>query len=397
MIIARDKVQALMPHQTLTKIQGEPTHKAIRKLEKELAANLIAVPCSWGVNKGHLGELHDPATFLARNGAPYAPPATAPPAYPDMPVGATTAAREQIRAEHELAQNDWQTLQHVRRIAVNLVAAAVEPVYYAELDDPDEGLNAVSVRELLQFIRERYCQIDQSEIDKNMETFYEGMDPSLPLSVYIRKQEECQDFANDAKVPISDQTMITTATKHALQCGDYTEAWKEWNRGTDAQKTWRDWKTHWTRAFNENRAIQRLTGNSFRANATIETELSDQLVTSLDNLAYAAVQKNDTIEKFIETIKQQQDTIHKLQAQNGELMMKLLGGQSAADADAKRGGTTGEKHAWDPSGYCWTHGYKVKKGHNSKTCKTRGEGHQESATRSNIMGGNEANKTWVAK
>eukprot|EP00970_Alexandrium_tamarense_P011559 scaffold2534_cov176-Alexandrium_tamarense.AAC.1 len=216
MIIARDK--------------GEPTHKAIRKLEKELAANLIAVPCSWGVNKGHLGELHDPATFLARNGAPYAPPATAPPAYPDMPAGATTAAREQLRAENENALNDWQTLQHVRRIAVNLVAAAIEPVYYAELDDPDEGLNAVSVRELLQFIRERYCQIDQSEIDKNMEIFYEGMDPSVPLSVYIRKQEECQDFALDAKVPISDQTMITTATKHALQCGDYTEAWKEWNR-----------------------------------------------------------------------------------------------------------------------------------------------------------------------
>eukprot|EP00970_Alexandrium_tamarense_P017459 scaffold9620_cov75-Alexandrium_tamarense.AAC.1 len=78
-------------------------------------------------------------------------------------------------------------------------------------------------------------------------------------------------------------------------------------------------------------------------------------------------------------------------------MRKLIGGQSAADTGDKKGGTTGGTHAWDPSGYCWTHGYKVKKGHNSKTCKTRGEGHQESATRSNIMGGNEANKNWVAK
>ena len=71
MIIARDKVQALMPHQTLTKIQGEPTHKAIRKLEKELGANLIAVDCPWGHNKGHLGELQDAATFLACNGIAY--------------------------------------------------------------------------------------------------------------------------------------------------------------------------------------------------------------------------------------------------------------------------------------------------------------------------------------
>ena len=66
MIVSRDKVQALMPNQTLTKVQGEPTHKAVRKLKKELGANLIFVPCSWGVNKGHLGELQEPATFLAR-------------------------------------------------------------------------------------------------------------------------------------------------------------------------------------------------------------------------------------------------------------------------------------------------------------------------------------------
>jgi hypothetical protein len=39
------------------------------------------------------------------------------------------------------------------------------------------------------------------------------------------------------------------------------------------------------------------------------------MVTSLNNLANAAVQKNDTIDKLIETNKQQQETIHKLQAQ----------------------------------------------------------------------------------
>ena len=328
MAVSRDTVQALMPNQTLTKIQGEPTHKAVRKLEKELGANLIAVPCSWGVNKGHLGELQDPATFLARNGAAYTPPAAAPPAYPVIPPGTITAERERLRAENEIAQSAWQTLQHVRRIAVNLVADAIEPVYYAELDDLYEGLNDVVVRDLIDHIRDRYCQIDQSDIDKNMDAFQTGINPSLPLSVYVRKQENCQDFANDARVPISEQTMVTTATKHALQCGDFTEAWKEWNRRAEAQKTWPNWKNHWTQAFNENRAIQRLTGGTFRANATIEDELSEKMVTSLDNLANAAVQKNDTIEKLIETNKQQQETIHKLQAQNGELLylLKHLGG-----------------------------------------------------------------------
>jgi hypothetical protein len=41
MIITRESVQAFMPNQTL--IHGESTHKAARKLEKELGANLIMV------------------------------------------------------------------------------------------------------------------------------------------------------------------------------------------------------------------------------------------------------------------------------------------------------------------------------------------------------------------
>ena len=176
---------------------------AIRKLKKELGGNLIAVPCSWGVNKGHLGELQDPATFLACNKTAYTPLAAAPPAYPIIPPGAATAERERLRAKNETAQNKWQTLQHIRRIAVNLVADAIEPVYYAELENPDKGLNDVLVRDLINHIRDWYCQIDQSNIDKNIETFQQGINPTLPLSVYIQKQENCQDFANYARVPIS--------------------------------------------------------------------------------------------------------------------------------------------------------------------------------------------------
>ena len=143
-----------MPNQTLTKIHGEPMHTAVRKLEKELGANLIAIPCTWRVNKGHLRELQDPATFLTCNGTECTPPEAAPPAYPIIPPGATTAERERLRAKNETAQNKWQTLQHVRRIAVNLVTDAIEPVYYTELENPDKGLNDVLVRDLINHIRD---------------------------------------------------------------------------------------------------------------------------------------------------------------------------------------------------------------------------------------------------
>ena len=66
MLVTREAVLALMPHQTLTKMTGEPTHAALKKLEKELAANLIAVNCPWGLGHGYLGELLPPlSTQLA--------------------------------------------------------------------------------------------------------------------------------------------------------------------------------------------------------------------------------------------------------------------------------------------------------------------------------------------
>eukprot|EP00804_Cyclotella_cryptica_P020406 CCRYP_012624-RA/>CCRYP_012624-RA protein AED:0.67 eAED:0.42 QI:0/0/0/0.75/0/0/4/0/921 len=400
MIITRESIQALMPNQTLTKIHGKPMHKAVRGLKKELGANLIAVDCPWGLTKGHLGKLQDAVTFLACNGAAYTPPAQAPPPYLAIPLGSTAAERERLKAENQTALGHWQTRQHVRRIAINQVTEAIEPVYYAELNDPDEGLNDVLVRDLLDHIRDCYCHIGQDKIDSNMSTFLKGMDPSLPLSVYTRKQEHCQDFAADAHVPISEATMVTTGTKHAIQCCDFTGAWKEWNRRPDAEKTWPNWKIHWTRAFQENRDIRRLTGSTFRhqANSVINDDLSKNMVLSLDNLANAAIQKNNTVKKLVLTNNQLAaanatltDHIARLQAQNTTLLHLLEKQAGSGPSGVKASSPTDNTNVWDPSRYCWPHGFKVKKGHTSKTCKTRNDGHQEGAIRQNIMRGSQAN------
>jgi hypothetical protein len=45
-----------------------------------------------------------------------------------------------------------------------------------------------------------------------------------------------------------------------------------------------------------------------------------------------------------------------------------------------------------PNNYCWTHGYKVGNTHTSLTCKLPNPGHKREATRSDNMGGSQANK-----
>eukprot|EP00804_Cyclotella_cryptica_P026155 CCRYP_013040-RA/>CCRYP_013040-RA protein AED:0.67 eAED:0.67 QI:0/-1/0/1/-1/1/1/0/273 len=210
---------------------------------------------------------------------------------------------ERLKANNETVIGHWQTLQHVHRIAISQVGEAIKPVYYTELDDPDEGLNDVLVRDLLDHIHCHYCHIGPDEVNKNLDTFLKGILAFLSPSVYTRKQENCQDFAADTQVHISEATMVTTGTKHVIQCGDFTDAWKEWNYRPKAKKTWPNWKTHWARAFQENRDIRCLTGGTFRhqANSTIEDKLSKKTVLSVNNLTNRAIQKNDTVQKLVIT------------------------------------------------------------------------------------------------
>ena len=46
----------------------------------------------------------------------------------------------------------------------------------------------------------------------------------------------------------------------------------------------------------------------------------------------------------------------------------------------------------DSNIYCWTHGFKVTKGHSSQTCLLPATGHQRTASRKYIMGVRKAGK-----
>ena len=48
----------------------------------------------------------------------------------------------------------------------------------------------------------------------------------------------------------------------------------------------------------------------------------------------------------------------------------------------------------DPKGYCWTHGWRVRKGHSSSTCSNQKTGHNATASHENTRGGSTYNQGW---
>jgi hypothetical protein len=191
--VSAESIQAQMPYGTLTHITGS-THKQLQILKKELAANLVAIPCPWGHGKGNLGLLQDPVLYLQRNGTSYTVPGLVPPDYPINPPAAAPV-REAARAANLAECKAWNTYIIFRMITRDRLAATINDVYYAKLDDPTKSLNAISLCNLVTHILSTYATISQPNIDKNMVKFVTGIKPSLPLAVHTCKQEKCQTFA----------------------------------------------------------------------------------------------------------------------------------------------------------------------------------------------------------
>jgi hypothetical protein len=171
------------------------------------------------------------------------------------------------------------------------------------LDDPTEGLNAVNLCTLVVHILITYAQISQHDLDDNMTNFHSGINSGLPLAIYMRKQDKCQVFSANAGVPISNKTMITTSTKHNLECSNMMMALHKWKRFPPINHTWPNWKAHWTPAFAKMCAINRMTASDtvFGANQATKLDQAQQRASSLNNLANTTIQKNTTIENLVAT------------------------------------------------------------------------------------------------
>ncbi len=249
-------------------------------------------------------------------------------------------------------------------------------MYYAELNDPTKGLNAISLCNLVTHICSTYATISQPNVNDNMAEFVTGIKPSLPLAVYTRKQEKCQTFVQDAGVLISEATMVTTSTKSALNCGGMELAWRTWKRPPLVDHMWNNWKLHWTAAFAETRIISHMIANNsaFANQAATNAEQAAMMTKSLDNLANAAIQKNDTVEKLVIANKK---LAKALADTNTAIIAQLCLPNLPNPLSTASRSTTNNRHPshwsavkpdWDPTSYCLTHGFKVKRGHTSTTC-----------------------------
>ncbi len=141
--MSAEGIKAQMPHPILICVFGKPTHKQIKTVIHKLSANLMAIYCPWGHSKGQLDLLQDPAIYLACNREAFNIPHIEPPAYPVISAGAMTANPKELCPTNAATHKAWNTYKMVLTISCDQFVAAINNVYYAFLDYPNKGLNAI--------------------------------------------------------------------------------------------------------------------------------------------------------------------------------------------------------------------------------------------------------------
>jgi hypothetical protein len=139
------------------------------------------------------------------------------------------------------------------------------------------------------------------------------------------------------------------------------------------------------------------------SNQATELKQAQQMVSSLDNLANATIQKNTTIENLVATNATLTKAIANIPLSIAQMCATGIPTSPATtapvpmtEARVRPSHWSNTKSGWDKVGYYWTHGYKVKVGHISATCTLHKTNHQHGATWANIMVGNTNNTVYPA-
>ena len=122
-------------------------------------------------------------------------------------------------------------------------------------------------------------------------------------------------------------------------------------------------------------------------------EMGNTMVVAFKNLENAAVQKNDTVERLIISNSSLSASLAACNTEIAHLLNVITNLSTGGVIDGKGGGGTSNGKAtgtpWDPTGYCWTHGYNICVSHSSATCNKRKDVHNThlTAKRGDIQGG----------
>ena len=182
-----DYAASYFKYKTPTPMIGEPTNKALKRLQSELQANASSIETDLGGgNHGYLAlVLTDEECNLVPNAQPFAPPTYPPPLV--TPSTATAVEALELKEAYNEQKRLHLECKNVEKALLRFVQDAAEDKHTTSLVDPYANLFKDDVPTVMEYLNYNYGKVRYEEVvSKEVEVMAMSWQPSDPIVLLTR-------------------------------------------------------------------------------------------------------------------------------------------------------------------------------------------------------------------
>jgi hypothetical protein len=291
------------------------------------------------------------------------------PTAPGRDPANTDGTAAQISAARHIWEEDVQTYRtytSVQQALKKQIISVFEPMYLDFLNDNMVGFANISARDMLDHLFGTYGNITVVDLEINFEHMRRAWDPQQPVEFLFKQIQVCDYYSEAGGVLIGHPQQINVGYANIFATGHFMSACRRWNEKPLADKTWAQFKAHFSATHCQHKQMQgeyAATARYHSANPAveqIEDQIAEATIGALANLAMTTAADRGVVATLTEAnarlVKQLEDNSNELRE------LKALIKKERFENNGQRSFNP------SPHNYCWTHGYKVANTHTSLSC-----------------------------
>jgi hypothetical protein len=227
-------------------------------------------------------------------------------------------------------------------------------MYLDVLNDNMVGFANISARDMLDHIFSTYSNITAIDLEINFEHMRRAWDPQQPVESFFKQIQDFTDYSEAGGVLIGHPQQINVVYAKIFATGHFMSACRRWNEKPLADKTWAQFKTHFSAAHRQHKQMQgesAATAGYHSANAAVgetEYQMAEATIGALANLATATAADLGVVETLTEAnarlVKQLEDNSNELRELKALIKKERFEKRCQCSFNPS------------PNNYCWTHG-----------------------------------------
>jgi hypothetical protein len=129
-------------------------------------------------------------------------------------------------------------------------------MYLDVLNDNMVGFANVTAQAILDYLFMTYGNITAVDLENNFEQMRRAWDPQQPVELLFKQIQDCANYSESGGVIIGHSQQINVGYAKIFATGHFMSAYRRWNEKPNGEKTWAQFKAHFSAAHRQHKQMQ---------------------------------------------------------------------------------------------------------------------------------------------